>query len=250
MSQFFFSALILLFEFSIVHPKENLNSVYLDGEKAFKMYWVYNDGTNTVNFVLEVSTLGWVGFGFANKINRMKNYDVIVGKIENGRGWLTDRFTGGYSEPLADLYQDYNLTGFNETNGKTFLEFFRKRDTGDKKDIEIKPGPMLLVYAYHTLDYPSPYKTKHEKQGFKIVTLIPTDTSTTQAPKRSTNVRSLRLTIENNQTKTTTPASFTATLEETEKARVLGSISSYTRGSTFLTFLLLSCLFVQSKVNF
>lgn len=89
MSQLFFSALILLFEFSIVHPKETLNSVYLDGEKAFKMYWVYNDGTNTVNFVLEVSTLGWVGFGFANKINRMKNYDVIVGKIENGRGWLT-----------------------------------------------------------------------------------------------------------------------------------------------------------------
>lgn len=109
---------------------------------------------------------------------------------------------------------------------------------------------MLLVYAYHTLDYPSPYKTKHEKQGFKIVTLIPADTSTTHAPKRSTNVRSLRLTVENNQTKTTTPASFTATLEETEKARVLGSISSYTRGSTFLTFLLLSCLFVQSKVNF
>lgn len=89
MSQLFFFALILLFEFSIVHPKETLNSVYLDGEKAFKMYWVYNDGTNTVNFVLEVSTLGWVGFGFANKINRMKNYDVIVGKIENGRGWLT-----------------------------------------------------------------------------------------------------------------------------------------------------------------
>lgn len=114
----------------------------------------------------------------------------------------------------------------------------------------LQPGPMLLVYAYHTLDYPSPYKTKHEKQGFKIVTLIPADTSTTQAPKRSTNVRSLRLTIENNQTKTTTPAPFTATLEETEKARVLGSISSYTRGSTFLTFLLLSCLFVQSKVNF
>lgn len=58
---------------------------------------------------------------------------------------LQDRFTGGYSEPLADLYQDYNLTGFNESNGKTFLEFYRKRDTGDKKDIEIKVRMNLLI---------------------------------------------------------------------------------------------------------
>ena len=36
----------------------------------------------------------------------------------------------------------------------------------------IKPGPMLAVYAYHRLDYPSPYKTKHEKQGWKEVTFI------------------------------------------------------------------------------
>lgn len=39
-----------------------------------------------------------------------------------------------------------------------------------------QPGPMFLVYAYHSLDYPSPYKTKHEKQGFKLVTLIPVST--------------------------------------------------------------------------
>ena len=49
-----------------------------------------------------------------------------------------DRFTSGYKEPLADMSQDYTLTGFNESNGKTFLDFHRKRDTGDKRDIEIK----------------------------------------------------------------------------------------------------------------
>ena len=36
------------------------------------------------------------------------------------------------------MSQDYTLTGFNESNGKTFLDFHRKRDTGDKRDIEIK----------------------------------------------------------------------------------------------------------------
>ena len=40
----------------------------------------------------------------------------------------------------------------------------------------LKPGPMLLVYGYHSLDYPSPFRTKHEKQGSKLVTLIPADT--------------------------------------------------------------------------
>ena len=34
---------------------------------------------------------------------------------------------------------------------------------------------MLLVYAYHSLDYPSPYRTQHEKQGSKRVALIPVD---------------------------------------------------------------------------
>ena len=49
-----------------------------------------------------------------------------------------DRFTSGYQEPLADLSQDYTLTVFNESHGKNFLEFHRKRNTGDIKDIEIK----------------------------------------------------------------------------------------------------------------
>lgn len=41
---------------------------------------------------------------------------------------------------------------------------------------------MLLVYAYHSLDYPSPYKTEHEKQGSKLVTLIPADTGKPMTP--------------------------------------------------------------------
>ena len=41
---------------------------------------------------------------------------------------------------------------------------------------------MLLVYAYHSLDYPSPYKTEHEKQGSKLVTLIPADTGKPVTP--------------------------------------------------------------------
>lgn len=66
---------------------------------------------------------------------------ILPGKLKKGLSYVficQDRFTTGYKEPLADLSQDYTLTGFNESNGKTFLEFHRKRDTGDRNDIEIK----------------------------------------------------------------------------------------------------------------
>lgn len=75
--------------FAVLQSDVNHNCDYLDQEKAFKVCWGYNESTDIVNFALEVKTLGWVGFGFAHKIHRMQNYDVIVGKIQNGRESLT-----------------------------------------------------------------------------------------------------------------------------------------------------------------
>lgn len=47
---------------------------------------------------------------------------------------------------------------------------------------------MLLVYAYHsTDDYPSPYKTKHDHQGYKTVVLLPWDTKIPQNLTSSIN---------------------------------------------------------------
>ncbi|KXJ12935.1 hypothetical protein AC249_AIPGENE24109 [Exaiptasia diaphana] len=43
--------------------------------------------------------------------------------------------------------------------------------------MEIKLGPMLVVYAYHSKsDYPLPYRTQHDHQGFKTVEILPNDT--------------------------------------------------------------------------
>lgn len=49
---------------------------------------------------------------------------------------------------------------------------------------------MLLVYAYHsTDDYPSPYKTKHDHQGYKTVVLLPWDTKIPQNVTSSINLQ-------------------------------------------------------------
>ena len=89
MLRIFFFALIALSACLAALQKEVPDCVHLDQEKAFKVCWTYNGSSDIINFALEVSTLGWVGFGFAHKIHRMQNYDVIVGKIQSGKESLT-----------------------------------------------------------------------------------------------------------------------------------------------------------------
>ena len=108
--------------------------------------------------------------------------------------------------------------------------------------ILFQSGPMLLVYAYHTLDYPSPYKTKHEKQGFKMVTLIPADNDTTHIPELGFTVTRQSLTTANNQLATTPTVPNPAEIEMNKTAIVPRSGSSNTRAPILLHFLL---LFVQ-----
>ena len=52
-----------------------------------------------------------------------------------------DRYADGYSVPVLDKHQDYELTGFSEKDGTTILKFKRKIDTCDKRDrkIEVRP---------------------------------------------------------------------------------------------------------------
>lgn len=95
----FFFALIALYTCLAALQKDAQDCVHLDQEKAFKVCWTYNGSSDIINFALEVSTLGWIGFGFAQKIHRMQNYDVIVGKIQSGKESLTVSF--------------YQLTTFN-----------------------------------------------------------------------------------------------------------------------------------------
>ena len=51
--------------------------------------------------------------------------------------FFKDRYADGYSVPVLDKYQDYNLTGFSEKDGTTILKFKRKIDTCDSRDRKI-----------------------------------------------------------------------------------------------------------------
>ena len=50
---------------------------------------MYDSGMDTLHFMVEVRATGWIGFGVANQApNNMLGYDVGVGGVFNGSGFL------------------------------------------------------------------------------------------------------------------------------------------------------------------
>ena len=60
---------------------------------AFKVYWFYNQTTDTIHFKVEVMTTGWVGFGITvNNVSSgiMNGFDIVTGGVAaDGNGSIT-----------------------------------------------------------------------------------------------------------------------------------------------------------------
>lgn len=65
------------------------NMIVLDNGN-YNVSWNFNSSSDTVEFLVEVRTTGWIGFGLAlTAPNNMMNYDVAVGGVlSNGTGYL------------------------------------------------------------------------------------------------------------------------------------------------------------------
>lgn len=65
------------------------NMIVLDNGN-YNVSWNFNSSSDTVEFLVEVRTTGWIGFGLALIApNNMMNYDVAVGGVlSNGTGYL------------------------------------------------------------------------------------------------------------------------------------------------------------------
>ncbi|KAM7427759.1 DBH-like monooxygenase protein 1 [Porites harrisoni] len=136
-----------------VRPMHFANFLQLDNNGNYNVSWVYNNSMDTLHFMVEVKTTGWIGFGVATQApNMMMNYDVAVGGVSGGAGYLWDYLTVGRRPPQLDLQQDWMLTYSREENNVTTLRFYRQRDTNDSaNDTVIQPGVSIhLVWAYHS----------------------------------------------------------------------------------------------------
>lgn len=146
----------------------------LDGDERMKLFWTIDWDAETVSFAVEAETTGWVGLGFSGS-SQMSGSDVVIGWVKDGKGFLTDRYADSRSLPPVDEQQDYQLTGFQESGGKTVLKFKRKFDTCDPRDRKLEKGSTKLVFAYHSEDPVSQTEIKyHEFRGARTILLMGT----------------------------------------------------------------------------
>lgn len=62
----------------------------------YNVSWMFNKTTDSLHFMVEVRATGWIGFGVATRApNSMNGYDVAVGGVLAGMGYLQVKHSGG-----------------------------------------------------------------------------------------------------------------------------------------------------------
>ncbi|XP_066027869.1 DBH-like monooxygenase protein 1 [Pocillopora verrucosa] len=152
---------------------EFAHEAVLDTYEKMKLFWTVNWENKTVSFAVEAATTGWVGFGISSGNGNMAGSDMVIGWVKDSKGYLTDRFADAQSCPPLDKENNYNFTGFEESEGKTVLRFCRKFDTCDPRDRKIEEGTTKVVFAYHAEDPTSEDDMKkHTFRGAKSILLL------------------------------------------------------------------------------
>ncbi|KAL9979555.1 hypothetical protein ACROYT_G017233 [Oculina patagonica] len=152
---------------------EYAHHAVLDPEEKMKLFWTVDWDAETVSFAVVAETTGWVGFGFSTGSGQMIGSDVVIGWVKDNKGYLKDRFADKKALPPIDEQQDYELTGFQESGGKTVLKFKRKFDTCDPRDIKLEVGATKVVFAYHPEDPASETEIKHHAfRGQRTILLL------------------------------------------------------------------------------
>ena len=140
----------------------------LDSAGKYELSWGFDLGQENISFAVRVQTTGWIGFGLSPN-GQMPNSDIVMGWVDDsGKGYLQvseigklqiqswldhslnyfqnvvlhtcipkDRFAEFRATPAIDTQQDWELTGAEEENGYTTLQFTRKLVTCDDRDMDI-----------------------------------------------------------------------------------------------------------------
>jgi hypothetical protein len=112
-----------------------------------QIYW--KNDAQFLYMAIAGNTTGWVSVGLEPE-EWMKNADMILGFVDNGKAIVLDEFsTGNYGPHVPDVQlggtNDILEFGGAEQNGRTTVEFKRKMDTGDKFDKAFTPGQKVSI---------------------------------------------------------------------------------------------------------
>ncbi len=145
-----------------IGANEYARSMTLFGPKAsgysggdLDVYW--KNDAQFLYIALKGNTTGWISIGFEPE-EWMKNADMILGSVDNGKAVVLDEFsTGNYGPHVQDLQlggtDDILEYGGAEVSGQTTIEFKRKLDTGDKFDKAFVSGQKVsIIWAMANID--------------------------------------------------------------------------------------------------
>ncbi|XP_068135585.1 DBH-like monooxygenase protein 1 [Hyperolius riggenbachi] len=146
------------------------HSAVLDAEGKYQMNWMHKD--STITFLLQVETLGYVGFGFSPN-EAMASSDIVIGGVQNGKPYFQDYFTDENRALHRDPQQSYVLEYAMENGTHTTLKFSRAFQTCDLHDKNITESTVRVIWAYHNDDIQAIGPTYHgSHRGQKSLRLL------------------------------------------------------------------------------
>jgi len=147
----------------IVGPSEYLRSVHFhkpasNGYSGGDLEVSWKNDAQYLYMALNGSTTGWIAIGF-EPTDWMKDADIIMGAVEDGKAIVKDEYSTGNYGPHpddTDLGGTYDILeyGGREVGGNTVIEFKRKMNTGDRFDKAFVPGqkvPIIWAMADTTM---------------------------------------------------------------------------------------------------
>jgi hypothetical protein len=123
---------------------------------------------------MKAKTSGWVSIAF-QPASRMKNADMVLGLVKNGKTIIFDLFSTGdfgphHPDDELDGAQNILEFGGSEDNEFTIIEFKRALNTGDDYDIQVSSGENKIIWAYSSSDE---ITHKHTKRGYGNIVINP-----------------------------------------------------------------------------
>lgn len=124
--------------------------------------WSINDDQLAVK--LSAPTKGWVAVGF-NPSKKMKDADIIIGYVKNGKVKILDEFGSAATQHKSDKKiggaENVTVVGGSEANNTTTIEFSIPLNSGDDKDTVIDPNADTIVILGYGSERDS-FKVKHK----------------------------------------------------------------------------------------
>jgi hypothetical protein len=124
-----------------------LSSPAKQGYSGGEMEISWKNDQDYLYMALKGRTDGWLSIGFEPS-EWMKDADIIIGAVEDGRATVLDEYsTGNYGPHIEDTMlggtNDIQSFGGSQEDGYTVIEFKRKLDTGDRFDKAFSPDQSI-----------------------------------------------------------------------------------------------------------